>query len=422
MTPVENGSSAVAQESSGPSLADELSSLFGDGFSGSESDSSPDPDESTAGATPAESSAEVTETTADVAPDGETDVQAGATPAGATITSPDEDPLKDAKPLTYTVNGQERTAEGLLVLGDKGAIIPAEHLPKFQRLLTERDNLFEENQGRHQKYSALENTFTKLTAWNAGKDAQGNDRVLTGADGLESQRVLLGQTMATLNTIAAALDDPKQFADLVDVQQDPTTGQLYILPKADALAALRIRAELAAVRAEQQARAHFNTIRSTLPNAGKFTPTPPAADAPIESIAMPTVEQAITDLKVTGFTPEDKAFFAAQLPRYVRETTPQEKAQQLGNRIVDQSFIALIQREATRRAESSQTAVNASQIAQENARKLAQAAIGRRPAQTKTPSPTTPRVSVAAQRATDSDDAWDRAEKAAAASMRQRTA
>jgi hypothetical protein len=424
MTPVENGSSTVAATPEPSTLADELSSLFGDDFSGSSADESPGTDTSTAGAPPAADPSAAPETTTDAPPEGVVDAEhAGTPPADAANQAPDDDPLKDAKPLTYVVNGETRTAEGLMVLGDRGAIVPAEHLQKLQQRLSERDHLFEKSQAEYQRYSALEQTFNKLTEWNAGKDAQGNDRVLTGADGLETQRVLLGQTMATLNTLAAALDDPNQFAALVDVQQDPATGQFYILPNATAVAALRTRAELAAVRAEQQARSHFASIRSQLPQRGQPTPTVPAADAPIESIAMPTVEQAITDLKVTGFTAEDKQFFASQLPRYVRPTTPQEKAQNLGSRIVDESFIKLIQREATRRAESSQTAAQASQIAQENARRLAQAATGKRPTTGTKPTPQTPpRVSVAAQRATDADDAWDRAEKAAAASMKQRTA
>jgi hypothetical protein len=128
-------------------------------------------------------------------------------------------------------------------------------------------------------------------------------------------------------------------------------------------------------------------------------------------------------LKVTGFTAEDKAFFASQLPRYVRATTPEEKAQNFGSRIVDESFLKLIQREATRRAESSQTAAQASQIARANAAALAAAATGKRPAPgTKAAPQTPPRVSVEAQRATDADDAWDRAEQAALAASRRRTA
>lgn len=366
------GSADVAAPAS-PSAStfeSEIDALLGEGFDDGGTNELP----TSADGAPPTAPSETPSDPAVAAPITTDAAHAGAPPADA---APDEDPLKDATPVTYTVNGETRTFDGLMALGDRGAFITPDHLPKLQQRLSERDHYYEKDQANHQRVTALEQQYKaleSLTAWNAGKDQQGNDRILTGSDGIEAMRTVTGRSVAALETIVKALDDPQTFASLVEVQQGED-GKVYILPNAQAVQALTTRAELAALRAEGSVKQHLSTLRAPI-----ATPTPahpsstPASSELTSEAAVTTVTQAAQALKVTGLTPEDTLFLAEQLPRYIRPTTAAEKAQ-FGERIVDASFAKLIQREAARRAEVSQSATTATKVANENASKLA-AALG----------------------------------------------
>ena len=117
---------------------------------------------------------------------------------------------------------------------------------------------------------------------------------------------------------------------------------------------------------------------------------------------------------------------ASQLERYVRPTTPQEKQQGFGNRIVDASFTKLVERTAKQAQTVAKVAESAQSAATQNAAKLAAAASGKRtPAKAPVrPSnaPANRPPNPAQQRVQDTSTAWDIAERAGAAAMRSRTA
>ncbi len=363
----QTGSSTGSAESSAPAstIESEIDSLLGIGFEDDSAAEMP----ADAGAPPAETP----ESTAPAEPAG-TDAEHAEAPSAAA--APDDDPLKDATPVTYTVNGEQRTFEGLMALGDRGAFITPDHLPKLQQRLSERDHYYEKDQANHQRYTALEQqhkALESLTRWHAGKDQQGNDKFLTGSDGIEAMRTVSGRSVAALETIVKALDDPQTFASLVEVQQGDD-GRFYVTPNAQAVRALTTSAELAALRAEGSVKQHLSSLRvpTTAP-----TPAQPTQGQPSDltsEAAVSTVTQAAQALKVTGLTSEDTQFLAEQLPRYVRPTTDAER-QQYGDRIVDASFAKLIQRAGNQRTELSKTATSATKAATENASKLA-AALG----------------------------------------------
>lgn len=407
-----DGQSTAAPESS---LADDISSLFGDDFSSRES---PESEGQSAGAPPAQGEPE-TPDTAQASSEGESTAEhAGAPPADA-ATPPatpddavpaDDDPLAGAEPFTYTVNGQQRTFDGLTKLGDRGAIVTADALTKLQQRLSERDNLFERQQEQYQKYAALEESFNKLTQWSVGKDQQtGQERILTGADAVQAQRVMLGRSVATLQVLAKALDDPEQFARLVSVVDDGQGG-LAIVPDRHAIEHLKTLADNAAMRAEQSVAQHFAGLRSSL-KAVPQTPVPEAPQASTATIepaaALESVKGFAAQMDAKGLTAEDEAFLAESLPRYVRPATAEERAQYNSSTVVDISFGKLIQRTAQMRASVATTASAASQATKENERKLAAAATGIRPKAP--PAPRTP--APAPKQQSDADKAWDLQER-----------
>jgi hypothetical protein len=303
------------------------------------------------------------------------------------------------------VNGQQRTADGIKRLGDHGAIVDAEYLPKLERIFTERDHLFETRQAEYEKRTALEKQYETLTAWQT-RDAQGNTQTLTGPQGLEAQRTLLARTLATLNVYSQALQDPEQLVGLLGQDQ---SGQFVLHPQG--VTYLKTLADNAAMRAETQARTHFSKLSAPQPAA-------PPPEVPVEQLALSTVEQVAQQLNATGLTAEDKQFLAAQLPRYVRATTPEEKQLGHGSRIVDHAFTVLVQREAQRIANTSRIATTATATAQENAARLAAAAIGKRPT-TARPTTPTPTQRPVPQSETNRADMWDRMERAQAGVSRR---
>jgi hypothetical protein len=174
---------------------------------------------------------------------------------------------------------------------------------------------------------------------------------------------------------------------------------------------LKTLADNAAMRAETQARTHFSKLSAPQPAA-------PPPEVPVEQLALSTVEQVAQQLNATGLTAEDKQFLAAQLPRYVRGTTPEEKQLGHGSRIVDHAFTVLVQREAQRIANTSRIATTATATAQENAARLAAAAIGKRPT-TARPTTPTPTQRPVPQSETNRADMWDRMERAQAGVSRR---
>jgi hypothetical protein len=422
MSDVATGGSAATVADDSPSLTDFIGGAMGDLYTVSETPERSS--DASAGAPPAEASAPTPEN--DTAQEGEAaDAEhAGAPPADAATPDPDptavsqpsvdDDPLKDARAFTYTVDGQERSVEGIKEIPGVGAIVDADFLPTLQQRLSERDHLFERSQEQHRKYTDLE----RVTAWPT-KDAQGNPQTLTGAPAILEHRVVTARALATLDTLSQAIADPAMAAKLVTYevigQYEDGTPQYRLVWNPDGMEMLQLRARNKAIEAANGVRDRF----------ASFSAPPPPPEPTIADIAMPTVDAQVKALNVS-VSDEDKQFLASQLERYVRPTTPQEKQQGYGNRIVDASFTKLVERTAKQAQTVAKVAESAQSAATQNAAKLAAAASGKRtPAKAPVrPSnaPANRAPNPAQQRVQDTNSAWDIAERAGAAAMRSRTA
>lgn len=331
---------------------------------------------------------------------GEPPADPGDVPApdtGTSETPTDPDPLEGAASITYMVDGQERTYDGITVLKNGAGIVEPEKVADLQRKLGERDHLFETGQAQYAKLQA----FDKATEWKDG------DRVLTGVPALEAQRVFIAQAAITINELAAILQ-PENFWKYAAIGQNPD-GTHYIQPDQEALKGLRERLAFVTEREGFNARREFS---QRIPQTA--TPQPAAtSDASVESMAPQTVVALASQMKVT-LSDDSKAFLIGELPRYVRATTPEERPT-YGARIVDKSFANLIQREAKTATATKQIAETTTAAAKANAARLAAANPG---GKSKQPARITPTKEPERTRDDDFDDLWDQREKAAAGALR----
>ncbi len=376
------------EDGSSQSVEDFVGNAFGD-FSAESEPVASDP-ASAAGAPPAEHAPDAA---APPSPEGTEPVTepAGTPPAAAPVAAPDAvpeaDPLVDAKPATYTVNGESRTYDGIKVLGADGAIIAAADLPDVLRKLGERDHYFETNRAQYGQLQSLE----RLSEWQT-RGADGTEQTLRGAEGLQAMRVSFATLNAAFDTLTGIFKDPAKFAALVDVD-----GEGKIVPNRTALTHLLTEADLAEERAEKATRATLQTLSA-----------PPAPTGPPDySKAAPGVITQAAGTLDAHLTPEDRALLASQMQRYVRPVTEADRQGnpmlKLGSAIVDASFKDVVAALANVRAQAKATATATTTAAATNAAKLAAAARGK-PATP--PAPRTPAKPAPDARASDADQGY----------------
>lgn len=386
------------------------SALDGQPWQGSSSDDDAPPtstDTETPGAPPVEQTTGTDET---IDPEGtdetgtdETPVDPNAPPAPDTETTDATDYealVSQAPALSYRVNGQDRSYDDLKVVTG-GAIIAEDALPKLQTRLAERDSLFEKSQQQYQQYQALE----QLTAWTTtGQD--GKAQILTGAQGIEAQRVALERSQALLSTIASVFDNPVLFSSIVSAEQLPDGRWRAVADKA-ALQSLTDRAELAALKAE-------GTVRQQFQHTVTQSSQPQPID--VQAVAPSVVENSAQQLGVT-LSPEDKTFLAGMVPRFVRPATQEDVRQTptltVGEPVLDAAFGQLIQQQASMRASTAKTVQNATTVSKENAAKLAAAKQGKTVVQQHLRTAPQRREPAVDQRAQDSSDAFAMMQRAA---------
>lgn len=326
--------------------------------------------------------------------------------APVTETPTEEDPWAASTPLTYTVNGQARTFDAIRVMGTDGAAIKPEHLPDVMRRLGERDNLYEQNQAQHKTLQRLE----ALSEWKQ-RGENGEERSITGHDGLMEVRSRFAQAVAERNILLDALTNPDSFRRLVAVGEDGTS----IVLNPDAAELLQAKIDAAQIQAKDLIRTHFESRLGEIDRPAAPSGTPDySAEAPA------IVTQAAGPL-ASALTPDDVRALAAFMPNFIRPSTPQERqANPKQLHTVDFKFIELVRDRAQMRqsAKPAAAAPAAGAAASSNAARLLAASRGgaAKPVAGKKPAPPAAPVN---QRVTDADTAWEMAEKASAAALRR---
>ena len=397
----ENPAGGAALPSS-PSLESVVGEMYGDYRSAEPAPAEPGAPPAAGGETPAGSEGAPTDPETppgDETPDGADGQPVVPDPEHPASTS-DPDPLEGATPLPYTVNGQARTFDGVTVLKDGGAIVDPEALPKLAQRLAERDHLYEQNQQRHTDYQALE----KLTEWPT-RGQNGETIVLRGREAVEAQRVALASLVAEKRAYDALFADPNNLRDLLVGNED---GSLAWNP-------VGLRAFQAELKNAQMDLA--GKARAAVAQMAR-----PAAPAPFQpaTLAPTAVSRVVEMVGAKGWTEADRQWAEALAPRFIRLTTAEDVAANpqlvAGNPMVEQQFIDLIKERVAARATTATTVSTATKVAKDNAAKLAAAKAGQKPGQK--PATITPQPPPERTRDDDFDDAFTRAEKAAAGALR----
>jgi hypothetical protein len=232
--------------------------------------------------------------------------------------------LAGANPFSFTIDGETRTVDGTYRIPGEGLVVPEDRVAEFEQVFQRAETA---DQTIRQLTEQAE-TWNRLTAW-PSRDEQGNTVTLTGQQGYEAQRVLLGRALAALQTVADVFGSDEAFSRLAMpvLLEDGTAG---IIRNPDTLGLLKERMDNASYRAEQQ-------VRSALSKA--MQPPPPPAPAAAD-YAKPTIAALMKEHTLT-LTQADQDFLAAEFPRYVVQD----------GKAVDPRFIDVMKDRAALRAE-----------------------------------------------------------------------
>lgn len=262
------------------------------------------------------------------------------------------DPLAGSEPFKYkAMDGSEKALEGVYRFAGEGLMIPEEKVADFERIVTEREQAVTLVTAAAERIRQLDT----LGAWQITGD-DGQPKTLTGREGLEAMRVSHARLEATLNTLVEALQsDP---ASLIEVSPDNK-----IVLGRDAIQNLMTRAELNEMRAEQQIRAALGRV---------LTASAPAPDTTGDYArhAPALIGQALqgSGVDASVLTPDDVQELTAVLPRFVRDTTPAERAANPAQtQIVDALYGQMVKNRATLRAQTTQSAQKAEHAGKVNA-------------------------------------------------------
>lgn len=327
-------------ESEGVNLSDPANETTQDELN--TGDTGTNPDVSSKAPDPAETGAAESETKAADA------AQSDATPQS-------DDPLAGAQPFTYTVDGQPRTMEGVYRFPGEGLMIPEEQVPKWQLMASRAEGLERANRDQYQRLQ----DFEKLSEWTS-KDQQGQEQTITGRAALEAREVTYAKTRAVAETLSAILEDPATIASLIGLDAD---GR--VVKDEQAIQNLLVRAQLAAMTAEGQAKSRFATVAQEVTNAVQQAQQQEQLPATLWASA----EQHWVK-EFPSLTAQDKEFLAKQVPRYMRAATDaevQSGSYQRGEMVLDGEFYHVIKFQADTRTSTVSTVKTADAAARFNA-------------------------------------------------------
>lgn len=166
---------------------------------------------------------------------------AKAETAGDPALTPDAEPaIPEGTPFPYTVNGQQKTVDWALKIGEEGAVIPPQHIGKFQDLIQRDEWQRAQNQelyAKTQQYEALthkvgDNEYTGLEAFRQ----------------LQAEKAMLD---ASGGRVMAALADPDFVTNLALAYQSGEQAQVQ-----QVLAGVLQQVKFAGERAQ------FDTLRT----------------------------------------------------------------------------------------------------------------------------------------------------------------
>lgn len=270
------------------------------------------------------------------------------TPAEETPAVPAEpDPLKDAEPFTYKVDGEVRTIDGAQIVPGLGAIIPTEVLATVQDRLGQADRLHAINKTQYETIQRFEqagghDAIQKLTVENAQSQA------------------------AAVTMLTTLLDNPDLLAQIALAE---TREKRQEILSGTVLREARIAAR----------EARLNTVDAPQQQPTIDLTVPETRDAVLSNSVAHVAQAAAADFP--GLTPDDIAFVTAQAKRFsasiLSPATPEQAREakvKAGDTIVRFDMIGgLLKDRAEWRASQASLAAKATDAAKQNTARLAAA-------------------------------------------------
>jgi hypothetical protein len=288
--------------------------------------------------------------------------------ASAPTDETEADPLANATPLTYTVDGQAKTFEGAYVVPDLGAVIPTDKLTQLQDRLQQADRLRGVNQQLYDQVQTFERlggvkAYEELKLQTAQQDAAG--RIFLNALVNPENDTALTDLLARL----ALAETPQERQQLIQ-RSLLRDAQLAVRE-----AALNARDTLTAQMTERESAAQQTAEAQT------------------------ALTNAVTTLaqRHPSLTPEDVQAITRQAHRFasalIRPATPEEAPTigvKPGERVLDLAALNdLLSERAQERAMLAKRADAAEAAGRENAKRLAAATTAGKASVTRT-APATP--------------------------------
>jgi hypothetical protein len=127
------------------------------------------------------------------------------------------DPLKDAVPFTYTVDGAEKAYDGIKLLKDaegnvQGGVVPTASIKDLQYRLQRGDYLETQNKSLYEQTKAYDAvTFTDRATNTELKGMQAVERYVTENAKLTAAVELLAKTLENPDALAAIYGDPREL-------------------------------------------------------------------------------------------------------------------------------------------------------------------------------------------------------------------
>ena len=285
-------------------------------------------------------------------------------PAPSADAAPATDPLANAAPFAYTVNGQAKTIEGAYLVDGEGLYVPLEKVPHFQLLASKADALDTQVRDLQQRHADLE----RVTTWKStGPD--GKESILSGRDAVQAQRLAMGNLAAEVTAYRQIFTDPMRIASYLMVSAD---GQSYEL-NPDAVRMLGLEIENSQNKIGRAVQSQFASFGQTAgASTAQTQPTEPAPTFDARANGATVVDRAIASAAdspswAAHLSSDDKAFFAAQAHRYVRAATQDDvqvnPALRVGSPVLDPEFVDLLRSRASanQRAAKTQTSTQSAQ-------------------------------------------------------------
>jgi hypothetical protein len=223
-------------------------------------------------------------------------------------------------------DGQPQTFDAIKVFPGEGALIREADLPRLQQVMSDATHYLAQSRELARQLTDVE----RVSEWTQ-QGPDGRDTILTGAPAIQAARVAHANTLAELTTLKQALSDPVTLTGLIAGLDE--NG--YVVLRPEAIQNLSTRAELLAMKLQQNITQRFNV------------PAQPTQAAPDVAAMAPNVVTAFASrLGVQGLTTDDVQTLAAIVPQFIRPATQADRQSdptiKIGEPVVDAKFEAQV--------------------------------------------------------------------------------